>query len=1058
MNQEQAGDSAAPEHIDAYRIVRRIGAGGMGTVYEAEQDEPRRRVALKILRADADPDVLRRFELEAEVLGSLHHPGIAQVYALGRFRSPGGTLPYLALEYIHGVTLNEFVEREGLDQRQRMELLVEVCSAVQHAHQHGVIHRDLKPANILVEEDGRPKVLDFGVSRVVREGQPARTALTQTGHLLGTLAYMSPEQARGERTIDTRTDVYSLGVIAFELLSGRWPHEVAKLPVLEALQTIQEKTAPRLETVDPSLRGDLSIIVAKALAPEPERRYASAAAFGDELTRYLTDQPITARPPTLAYQLSRFVRRNKALVASVAVAFVGLVVGLILALVARAEEAHQRSLAEQRTVEAQQAAYAATVQAAMVYGSSGDVHSAQRRLQATPPERRSWEWDYLAAALEDEFAYYAMDLQLGPGPAVSPDRGHALFAVDRETLRLFDLAAETWTDYAVGQPLPSAIALLDDQRSFLASDRGRIQLRDLRGERAPRPICTTGDDVRFIEAAPDGRHAVVFSLAQKADGHPVCILDLESLAVVRRLKGFPWLACANLSPDASLLVGGAREGAVLVADVATGQRRHTFEGHTIWPSSTLFSPSGRRLASSGADGTIRLWSLPDGRQERVLGPFQDVPSAIAFHADDHTLFSGHQGGRIRRWNLETGACEWMTAGSKSRPNLAKVMRVVVRDDRVYAIAHDGVHVRPAREPLTSVLYHRGSRSPYVYDAEFSPGGRHLASSGWDGKVRIWDTATRRLVAALDCPANAFWAHYSPDGRRLLVCAQRWYSAHTILLWDLATLTELGTLDIRTNTPCALFVPHSGRIVLGVDTQLWVADPDTLEVHDKRGMPERVSSLALSADGRRIAAGLSDGRCVVLDAEGLRTIHELQAHEAAIEAVRFSPDSRRLATGAGDATIRVWDVESGRERLRIDTPEGREFFALRFTSDGRRILSGSRYATIRIWDADSGREVLQLRGHASYVHGLDFSPDGRILASASGDNSVRLWDARPLNERVRERDRVLAAERNVRGRVAEMFDELQTLGKVVAAIDADSALDPLEKHAARNVAYRFQGQG
>jgi WD40 repeat protein len=1057
MDEEQSGEFAAPERIDAYRIVRRIGAGGMGTVYEAEQDEPHRRVALKVLRADASPQILRRFELEAEALGALHHPGVAQIYALGRFRSPSGTLPYIALEYVDGVTLTEYVDRKQLDQRQRVELLVKICSAIQHAHQHGVIHRDLKPGNILVDDDGQPKVLDFGVSRVVREGQPDVTALTQTGHLLGTVAYMSPEQARGERAVDTRADVYSLGVIGFEMLSGRLPHEISHLPFFEALQIIQQEAAPRLETVDPSLRGDLSIIMAKALAPERERRYASVAALADDLSLFLTDQPITARAPTITYQLSRFVRRNKALVGSVAVAFVGLIVGLVLALLARAEEAHQRAVAEQKTVEAQEAAYAAMVQAAMVYGGSGDVQSALHRLRATPPDLRGWEWDYLAASLEDDFAFYPMEILGGPCPAVSHDGTHALFAVDKKTLRLFDLAAGTWTDHVFGDPLPRSMALLADKRTFLAGDaEGRVRMMDLHGERAPRTVLEAGDDMRHMELAPDGVHAVMASV-RKEQTSAVHVLDVETFAVVTH-RGFPWIANADLSPDASLWAGGMFGGSVIVTDMRTGERRYTLRGHEHWGYHVRFSPSGLRLASTGADSAIRIWSLQTGREERMLGPFQDHPSILAFRRDDQTLFSGHHGGRIRRWNLKTGVCEWMTAGSRSPPSTAATMRLGFQGDRVFGIAQNGVHVRPVGEPVPSVLSHPTGPYPYVYDVEFSPSGRHLASSGWDGTVRIWDVATRKPVVVLPCPVNAFWARYSPDGRRLLVCAQQGFTNHIISLWDLTTLARLGSAQIYTNAPCGVFVPRAGCVVVGVGASLWIADPATLEVREKRAMPAPVWSLAPSPEGHCVACGLGDGACVVLDASSLQPLHQLRGHTQGVEALAFSPDGGRLATGAGDATIRIWDVDSGEQLRRFDIPEGREFFTLRFSPDGQRLLSGSRYPAIRIWNPESGREVVQLRGHASYIKGLAFSPDGKILTSASGDNTVRVWDTRSLEERIRERDRLLAAEDAVRARVARLFEELQALGKVIEAIEADSSLGELEKHAARNVAYRYKGEG
>ncbi|MHC4934099.1 MAG: serine/threonine protein kinase, partial [Planctomycetota bacterium] len=551
MEPGQSGEIGVPERIDEYRILRRVGAGGIGTVFEAEQDEPRRRVALKVLRAEvASPEILRRFELEAQALGSLHHPGVAQVYALGRFESASGTLPYIVLEFVDGEALTDYAVQYGLDRRQRLELLAAVCDAVQHAHQQGVIHRDLKPANILVEKQGQPKVLDFSVSHVAQEGQPESATLTRTGHVLGTLAYMSPEQARGERAIDTRSDVYSLGVIGYELLSGRLPNKIMELPLLEALQQIQNGPIPRLETMDRNLKGDLSIILGKALEPERERRYASAAALADDIRRFLSDQPISARPPTFTYQLSRFIRRNKALVAGSAFAITFLVVGLVFSLLSRLEEVRQREVAEQKTLEANRAAYAAQVQAAMAYCTTGDDHSASRRLSATNPDLRGWEWDYLTSSLQDVVAMFPMNVLSRPWPTTDPAGKHALFAVDNRTLRLFDLPAGTWRDVIVEEPFPHVITLLADGRSVLyGAQRGSVWLKDLEGRREPRRVCEFNDLLSRTRLSPDREIAIVVDFLDHPHRSSIQLVDLKTLTVKRRLTGLPLVIDAALNPD-----------------------------------------------------------------------------------------------------------------------------------------------------------------------------------------------------------------------------------------------------------------------------------------------------------------------------------------------------------------------------------------------------------------------------------------------------------------------------------------------------------------------------
>ena len=315
-----------PERIGAYRILQLLGEGGMGVVYEAEQDRPRRRVALKVIKADwGSSERLRRFEQEFETLGRLHHPGIAQIYEAGTADTAFGNQPFFAMEIIHGKPLVNYAAEAKLNTRQRLALMVHVCEAVQHAHERGIIHRDLKPGNILVDENGQPKILDFGLARVTDCDLQA-TRQTDVGQLLGTLPYMSPEQVTADPSaLDTRSDVYALGVILYELLAGKLPYSLSRqLP--EVVHTIQQVDPAPLSQVSREYRGDIETIVAKALEKEKARRYSSAAEMAADIQRFLDDRPITAKPPSTAYQLKKFARRHKALVASVAAVFVVLAV------------------------------------------------------------------------------------------------------------------------------------------------------------------------------------------------------------------------------------------------------------------------------------------------------------------------------------------------------------------------------------------------------------------------------------------------------------------------------------------------------------------------------------------------------------------------------------------------------------------------------------------------------------------------------------------------------------------------------------------------------------
>jgi len=342
---------AMPPFIGNYRIVRSIGAGGMGTVYEAEQENPQRTVALKVMRVGAaSPERLWRFQHEVQVLAHLEHPGVARIYDAGTFVDGGAVVPYFAMEYIPGaLPLTTYASRRAIDTRARLELFTEVCDAVHHGHQKGVIHRDLKPANILVDEHGQTRVIDFGIARAADSDETTSTRITQTGLLVGTPMYMSPEQLRGTPgDVDVRSDVYALGVVLHELLTDELPYQATSLSNLpDMIAAVLDEPPRRLSVVRPELRGDLETIVLKALAKERDLRYQSAIDLKQDIERYLRFEPIEARPPSLFYQVRLFARRNR-LAAGLAVTVVAtLSIGIVVstAMAIRAERARAVAVA-----------------------------------------------------------------------------------------------------------------------------------------------------------------------------------------------------------------------------------------------------------------------------------------------------------------------------------------------------------------------------------------------------------------------------------------------------------------------------------------------------------------------------------------------------------------------------------------------------------------------------------------------------------------------------------------------------------------------------------------
>ncbi|MBL9148379.1 MAG: protein kinase [Phycisphaerae bacterium] len=376
------GLGAALSSVARYRIVRVLGEGGMGTVYLAEQDKPRRTVALKVMRASvSNAERLRkRFSLEAEILGRLEDPGIARIYDAGTatVTTPEGTVtvPYFAMEFVDGVPISDYVTAQSLGMRDRLRLVAKVAHALGAAHRLGIVHRDIKPGNVLVDRSGQPKVLDFGVARASDAEVAVTTVRTDVGQLIGTLAYMSPEQVEGDPTkITVRSDVYALGAMTYELLTGKALVDAKGKTVAEVARIIRDEEPTKLSSVDRVFRGDLDTIVTKAIEKDPDRRYPDAFAFAADVDRYLADEPIIARPPTTMYQLRKFAKRNRVLVAGVLATFVALVIGLVGTTIGFLKARDQARIADEQTLIAKEQARIASEQARIAERRFGEVRS-----------------------------------------------------------------------------------------------------------------------------------------------------------------------------------------------------------------------------------------------------------------------------------------------------------------------------------------------------------------------------------------------------------------------------------------------------------------------------------------------------------------------------------------------------------------------------------------------------------------------------------------------------------------------------------------------------------
>ncbi len=1069
-----AGDAVTPLPpgtgcLGDYRLLREVGRGGMGVVYEAEQISLGRRVALKVLpfAAALDPKQLQRFKNEAQAAAHLHYQGIVPVYAVGCERG----VHYYAMQFIEGQTLADVIaelrEQAGADApadqgppdpdrtgaytpapagpedraaaatppaaalstarstRDRAffqtaaRLGLQAAEALEHAHQFGVIHRDIKPANLLVDVRGQLWVADFGLARLHGDA-----GLTMTGDLIGTIRYMSPEQALAKRVlVDHRTDVYSLGVTLYELLTLRPPFAGADRQ--EVLRQIAFDEPQALRRVNAAVPAELEIIVLKAMAKSPDERYATAQELADDLGRFLRDEPIRARRPSLWQRARKLGRRHKAVVVTaglaLALALVAAVVGLLINnRLVRAEEGRTR-----------QALTKAEVLLADMNLASGEVAGDRNE----PAVASLW---------------FANAARVAPA---DPDRQRANLTRFRNCVRMapVPLAAVRHPGERV-----AAIAFHPHGRSLMVLTEKRCTLVGLpHGEEEPLP----GGDRPVTAAAwsPDGTH-----LALATPGGDVGVYRLAGGARVQHFRHRGPVRVAAYSRDGrSLAVAGrtARVWDCRTATFATPEIPH--------PAPVLrlvFNGRGDRLATACADGNARVFAVPPGPRgagplfaplpNRAPAPPGNLPVDPVFVASDRGLLTLGFSGIVHWWDAETGrevrqiVSQWgysftaaspdgkhlVVAGLSSGGRLWQVnpARAVgqkfAHGNHIYAAAFspDGQVLltvgadRTARlwdVPGGTALYSTLAHQNDVKFAAFAPDGQLFATGQDDGLVRVWAIPrgfVRPRQMVID--GERLSARMSPDGRHVILCGNKWGHPRRTRVHAAATGEPAGPyLEADGPVMAAVLCPDGRTAVTAASTAPdpnWPAEVapsgeggrvrfwdwrSGRPLGDPVALPAHPWDLACSPDGAVVAATCHGGQIVLIDRATRRVLARPdpgppEKADYRFPGVRFTPDGRGFVTWGTDGAVRVWQVPSGAPRYPPLRHGGQTLDATP-SADGRWLVTGARDNAARVWDLATGRPQAAPLPHPDYVFSACFSPDGERVLTACRDGAARVWDWR-----------------------------------------------------------------
>lgn len=930
---------SAPPRIAGYEIATELGRGAMGAVYLARQVRLNRPCALKVILAGtfATPDSIRRFLTEAETTAQLQHPNIVRIHATGDFDER----PYFELEFVDGGTLQDRLDGTPWRPRDAAALVEQLARALHAAHERGIVHRDIKPANILMTRDGVPKIADFGLAKSLdQEG------LTQSGAIVGTPSYMSPEQAGGRSaSIGPPADLYALGALLYELLTGRPPFK--GISIHDTLHQVRSAEPVSPAKLTPGLPRDLEVICLKCLEKEPERRFETAGELADELTRFLEHRPIRTRPVSTAERAARWCRRNPSLAIVGGLGMAALVAAVAGWIGFGIYQYHASLALRQALLESETRSAKTTLDLAQSLCEAGNeergllqmglglqiAHHAESPVLERAARASIARWREQVPRLQGFFDHGA-EIEL---LAVSPDGRLAATAGVDQTARVWDSQSGELRHATEYQGKLRQIDFSPDSRRFLIVASNRARLVDAAGGGVIATFIHP-DVILAAAISPDGS----MSLTAGDEGTAQRWDTATGQAIGAPLKHDEAIQVAAFSPDGARLVTGSRDGKVRVWDVKNGSQVGNDLNHGSPVTCVGFSPDSRQIAVGLDSGAARLWDATAGRALSPPLQHKGAVERVVFHPNGRLLGTAGRDWKARLWKIEGGRITGAAPVIFDHGAPVTTMKLSPDGQKLLTASRDSkVRIWSLKGEIQHVVLHPAA----VWGASFLADGQSLIVAGQDPHARSWKLpADQPEGVALDHPGDLYTVAFRPDGAVLATGG----GAHVVRLWEMETGRLAGEL------------PHDGEIF----------------------------ALCFSPDGRFLAV-VCDSKLLWWDLAEKRVRHVFE-HPYVVSSVVVSPDGRRVVTGSRDGLLTLWDVASGTQVGAVSEHKG-PIWALAYAPSGDFFLSGSADQRVIVWDGRTGRPTPTSWRHQGQVWTVAFGASGRTAIAGSDDNTVRLWN-------------------------------------------------------------------